>query len=273
MFTTCLLKIVAVRHWTIVRKSNQQQPEQQQQQQSQPLHPQFTTAKVQMSDTITSLNKLTNDNDNDDDEKLQEHQHQMYEGDENQENNGLKRQRLNDTTSVKMSKIRNKTQQQQLQTCATGDHMHENHLQTMRCLTTATESPINTANGTIPLKVTTTQHSISNGFHRIENGRESVLSTQSDDILAQLCDGQSEGYLDSMVVSSDLSDADMKLAVEKENATIADGLSNGNDQNGCDRAINRAHRRTRARSSDSIQAEFYQARKMRLQLQHDSDVS
>lgn len=234
----------------------------------------FTTAKVQMSDTITSLNKLANDNDDDDDGKLQQHQQHMFEGDENQENNGLKRQRLNDTGSVQMSKIRNKMQQhQQLQTCAAGDHMHENHLQAMRCLTTATESPTNPTNGTIPLKVATTQpNSLSNGFHRIENGRESVLSTPSDDILAQLCDGQSEGYLDSMV-SSDLSDADMKLAVEKENATIVDGLSNGADQNGCDRAINRGHRRTRARSSDSIQAEFYQARKMRLQLQHDSDVS
>lgn len=234
-------------------------------------------AKVQMSDM---LNKLTNDND-DDDEKQHQQSH-IFEVDENQENNGLKRQRLSDSTTVQISKIRNKSQQQQQQQstqqpCGGGEHTHENyHVQTMRCLTTATESPINATNGTIPLKATNTQHFTSNGYmHHIENGRESVLSTPSDDcnILANMCgDGQNEGYFDSMV-SSDLSDADMKLAEEKEKSS-ENSLTNGTiEQKGCDRTIIRGHRRTRARSSDSIQAEFYQARKQRLQSQNDSNVS
>lgn len=217
----------------------------------------FTTSKLQMSENLSPL-KL-----NDGDER------QLYEVDENQENNGMKRQRFNEC--VQMSKIRNNTQQP----CAC-EHTHENCLRTVRCIATAAESPINITNGTMHLKGAHHTNSNcdtikSNGFYQNENSRENnVLSTPSDDynILANLCDGQTEGYFDSMV-SSDLSDAEMKLAEVKEKCT------NAIEQNNCNPVINRGHRRTRARSTDSVQAEFYQARKqqMRLQSQNGSDVS
>lgn len=234
----------------------------------------LTPSKIQMSDTLSPL-KL-----NDGDEQ------QLYEVDENQQNNGLKRQRLSEC--VQMSKIRNKTQQP----CAC-DHTHENGLKSVRCISTAAEpQPPNTTNGNkTHLKGAahiTNAHSDtikSNGFYHIENGRDSILSTATVDeckFLANLCDGQHEGYFDSLV-SSDLSDADMKLAEEKEKCTehifandsAAAAVVVVAQQNGCDRVIIKGHRRTRARSSDSIQAEFYQARKqqMRLQSQNGSDVS
>lgn len=232
----------------------------------------LTPSKVQMSDTLSPL-KL-----NDGDEQ------QLYEVDENQQNNGLKRQRLSEC--VQMSKIRNKTQQP----CAC-DHTHENGLKPVRCISMAAEpQPPNATNGNkMHLKDAahiTNAHCDTNkskGFYHIENGRDSILSTATADeykFLANLCDGQNEGYFDSMV-SSDLSDADMKLAEQKEKCTEHIFANDSGivavaaERNGCDRVIIKGHRRTRARSSDSIQAEFYQARKqqMRLQSQNGSDVS
>ncbi|XP_031617116.1 tubulin polyglutamylase TTLL4-like isoform X2 [Contarinia nasturtii] len=237
----------------------------------------LTSAQVQMP---TEQLKLMDD-------KHDDGQH-IFEVDENQENNGLKRQRLSDnnTNSIQMSTI------VRTKACA-NDQTYENHLKTMRCLSTATDSPPPT-NGITTTTTTTatsiqlkgahnTKHSNdvikSNGFNNhIENNsnnRENGLSIPSDgcDILANLCDGQNEGYFDAMI-TSDLSDADMKLAMQKEKCTENQIFSNGNDQNGNDHVINKGHRRTRARSSDSIQAEFYQARKqqMRLQSHIDSDL-
>lgn len=261
VFTTCLLKIVAVRHWTNQRKSNQQQ--QQAPQLEQPMDT-LASSKLQMTENLSPM-KL-----NDGDEP------EIYEIDENQENNGLKRQRISDC--VQMAKNRNKSQQP----CAC-DHQHETHMKTVRCIVSTTaESPPNATNGMIHLKdAHNTNHPNdphkSNGLYHIENSRENVISTTASDgsnkIFANLCASQNDGYFDSMV-SSDMSDVDMKLAEEKEKCT-ADIFSNGIDQNGCDRVIIRGHRRARARSSDSVQAEFYQARKqqLRLQSQHDSDVS
>lgn len=274
VFTTCLLKIVAVRHWTIQRKPNQYQDFQEQLHQHQPHQKQpmdtFASSNLQMTENLSPL-KL---NDGDDAE--------IFEVDENQQSNGLKRQRLNDC--VQMAKNhRNKSQQP----CGC-DHTHETNVRTVRCIvsTTAASPPTNATNGTIHLKdAHNTNHSNdvikSNGLFHIENSRENGISTaatpndSTNHFLANLCDGQSDDYFDSMV-SSDLSDVDMKLAEEKEKCT-SDVFANGIDQNGCgDRnVIIRGHRRARARSSDSIQAEFYQARKQQLRLQsrHDSNVS
>lgn len=238
----------------------------------------ITSAQVQMPTEPLSPLKL---DDNDE-------QH-IFEVDENQRINGLKRQRLteNNTNGIQIVRTNNKISSQ---TCG-NEQTHENHLKTMRCLATATDSP--PTNGMTMCTTTTTTstqlkdtHKIkhsndaikSNGFNNhIENGinRENGISIPSDDciILANLCDGQNEGYFDAMI-TSDLSDADMKLAIQKENCSENQIFSNGCDQNG-DHVINRGHRRTRAHSSDSIQAEFYQASKRQLCLQshNDSDVS
>lgn len=234
-----------------------------------------------MSDSLASTIKLKDGHTDDE-------QH-IYEVDENQENNGLKRQRIRDGDGVQMLKIRTKSQQQ---TCASD--------QTTRCLSTiaaaaaaaavavaapatTTESPTNNAtNGTIQLKggthMTHSNNVIkSNRYNHYENGRDSILPPPSDDcnILANLCgNGKNEGYFDSMV-SSDLSVADMKLAEEKEKCIQQNHFINGDNQHSDHCDIGKGQRRTRAHSTDSIQAEFYQARKqqLRLQSQIDSDVS
>lgn len=224
----------------------------------------FTSpAKVQMTE---NLSPLKNHHDDDDD--------RMFEVDENQENNGLKRQRLNGEC-VQMTKNRNKLPSQP---CACEHAAATLHT---RCISTAAEKPINATNGTIQLKgthITNSNDTIqSNGFYHNENGRaENVITTSSDDcsILTDLCDGQNQGYFDAMV-SSESSDASGKLPMENDKCTNHI-LLNGNDHQHCDRAIAGGHRRTRARSSDSIQSsEFYQTRKqqMRIRSQNNSDVS
>lgn len=220
----------------------------------------FTSANVQMTDHLSPL-KIHHD---DDDSPI-------FEVDENQENNGLKRQRLSSSECVQMAKIRNKLPAQQ--PCAE----HQN-----RCISTPNDASINATNGTIHVKATHITNpndtSQSNGFYHNENSRDGITTTRSSDdchMLTNLCDGQNEGYFNAMV-ASDLCEASRKLVEEKEKCTNNSQLQlNGNSDPNNDHVIAKGHRRTRARSSDSVQAEFYQARKqqLRLQSQKDSDVS
>lgn len=221
VFTTCLLKLVAVRHWTIRQTKHQQ------------MDTITSNTKVQMSENLPPL-KIHNDDDE-----------EMFEVDENRENNGLKRQRLS-SESVPMAKIRNKLPSQP---CAC-EH-------TVRCKSTV-EKPMNVENGTTQLKGDTIQ---SNGFYHSEHVRENVITTSSF---------TSEGYFDA-IISCDSCDESREFDEKKcTNRTFL----NGNDQN-CDRIIAKGHHRTRARSSDSIQTEFYQSRKQQscIQSKNDSDVS
>lgn len=134
----------------------------------------------------------------------------------------------------------------------------------------------------------------SNGFHDKENSKQPLaeldhqygyrnLDVQTHDewtngkqsankILANLCNEDNGSYLDS-IVTSDLSDAEIKLAHKKCTNDI--DMINDVEQNDCEHiAIDNQQRRTRARS-ESDQCEFYHARKvqMRRQSHPDSDVS
>lgn len=134
----------------------------------------------------------------------------------------------------------------------------------------------------------------SNGFHDKENSKQPLaemdnqygyrnLDVQTHDewtnskqsankILANLCNDDNGSYLDS-IVTSDLSDAEIKLAQKK----CLNDIDMVNDVQQTDYehiVIDNQQRRTRARS-ESDQCECYHARKlqMRRQSHPDSDVS
>lgn len=284
VFTTCFLKIIAVRHWTIRRRHAKQRT----------ISTTTTTAAehcsmdtltpiVQMSDekgSVEPLKKHLNDHINDggggggrgheDDDFIDSH---IYEVDENQQNNGLKRQRSSECAKnhsklpPTQQQLHQQKQQQKQQKCT--------YEQKVRCKL-ATEASVNG------------RHHQSNGFHRDEDNK--IDGNRDDDdanFLTKFCENhnQNDAYFDTPK-PSDLCDAKIRSTdaknhwkMETLNGNAGDCADDDDDDEmRSDRVVTKGRRRTRALSTDAIQTELYETRKqqqqrLRSQTTADSEVS
>lgn len=207
-----------------------------------------------------------------------------------QSNNLLRRNLQNECIDVMTNGVAHKLAagHEQQQQCAC-DHLNEINYQQQqtRCTINGDAVIAAVANGATQNKRIYGWNDVrqSNGFHHEENSKENILSINQHDMdardtchhrsddkaanksannfLACLGDTDDNGYFDALI-TSDLTDAEIKLADKKCSGDTVNATSAQNSQ-----SRERIQRRARARS-ESDQCEFYQLRKQQMRENQDA---